>query len=259
MIEFSGKIAIVTGAGKGIGYELCRQLALHGVSLILNDQDVNLVDSACRKMNEEYCKEGARCVGVSGDAGDLEVIDEMVDCAIAEFGRLDIAVANAGLSTLDDFLIFSPEKFEQLIHLNLQGSFFLCQKASGAMIENHLPGRILVMSSVTGHQAHEGLTAYGMTKAALRAFAKLAGVELAPYKITVNAISPGATITERTLEFPNYVEEWERITPTQKVTTVEDIAHAALFLLSDKSNQITGQTIIVDGGWTSTSPQPGSK
>lgn len=127
------------------------------------------------------------------------------------------------------------------------------------MIDHNLPGRILVMSSVTGHQAHQGLTAYGMTKAALKAFAKFAGVELAPYGITVNAISPGATITERTMEDPDYIEEWERITPTRKVTTVEDIAHSALFLLSEKSGQVTGQTIIVDGGWTSTSPQPGSK
>lgn len=258
MSDFSGKTAIVTGAGNGIGYELCRQLALRGVNLILNDLDVKLVKSSCRKINEEYCKEGSRCVGVAGDAGDLEVIGEMVERAMSEFGRLDIAVANAGRTTLDDFLKYTQEQFDQLIHLNLQGSFFLCQKAALTMIDNHLPGRILVMSSVTGHQAHEGLTAYGMTKAALRSFAKLAGVELAPYNITVNAISPGATMTERTLEIPNYVEEWERITPTRKVTTVTDIANAALFLLNEKSSQITGQTIIVDGGWTSTSPQPGS-
>lgn len=259
MGEFSGKTAIVTGAGQGIGYEICRQLAVQGVNLILNDQDMNLVESACRKMNEEFCTEGARCVGVSGDAGDLEVIGAMVDRVVAEFGRLDIVVANAGITTFGDFLMHAPEQFEQLIRLNLQGSFFLCQKAAGAMIDHGLPGRILVMSSVTGHQAHKGLTAYGMTKAALKAFAKFAGVELAPYGITVNAISPGATITERTMEDPHYEEEWERITPTRKVTKVEDIAHTALFLLSQKSRQITGQTIIVDGGWTATSPQQGSK
>src|SRR5690606_38185940 len=124
------------------------------------------------------------------------------------------------------------------------------------MIDHQAKGRILFMSSVTGHQAHQGLTAYGMTKTALQALAKFTAVELASYGITVNAISPGATITERTIQDPDYIAEWEKITPTSRVTKVDDIAHTALFLLSEKSSQITGQTIIVDGGWTSTSPQP---
>lgn len=256
MGNFKGKTAIITGAGQGIGKEIARQLAPRGVNLIINDLDPELVKATCTEINNDFHKEGIQCKGVSGDAGDIKTIDTMVQRAVTEFNRLDLVIANAGITTFGDFLKYSAADFQKLIHLNLQGSFFLCQKAAKEMINQKINGRIVVMSSVTGHQAHQGLTAYGMTKAALQAFAKFTAVELARYGITVNAISPGATITERTLEDPDYIAEWEQITPTGKVTHVSDIAHTALFLLNEKSGQITGQTIIVDGGWTSTSPQP---
>lgn len=256
MSEFKGKTAIITGAGQGIGKEIANQLALQGANLVLNDLDPDLLDATVEQMNQSQEPIHGKCIGISGDAGNLEIIAEMIDCAVSSFNRLDLVVANAGITTFGDFLKYQPRDFGKLIHLNLQGSFFLCQKSALSMIERAIQGRIVLMSSVTGHQAHQGLTAYGMTKTALQALAKFTAVELAPYGITVNAISPGATITERTLEDPNYIQEWERITPTGTVTRVQDIAHAALFLLSEKSGQITGQTIIVDGGWTSTSPQP---
>ena len=124
------------------------------------------------------------------------------------------------------------------------------------MIKQNDPGRILLMSSVTGHQYHPDLAAYGMSKAAIRMLAKSLGVELAPQGITVNAISPGATATERTLEDESYEATWARLNPTGRPATVADIAHAALFLLSPQAGQITGQTLVVDGGWTAVSPPP---
>ena len=141
-------------------------------------------------------------------------------------------------------------------------------------------GRILFMSSATGHQSHKGLATYGMTKAGLEMLARGLVLELAPHQITVNAIapgatlterttgdnsstvrqgavgSPGATLTERTTGDPSYAEIWQKITPTGRAATVHDIAHAALFLLSPLAGQITGQTLVVDGGWTAVSPQP---
>lgn len=256
MSEFKGKTAIVTGAGLGIGKEIATQLAAQGCHLIVNDLDPGLLEEMAAELDNANRQAGSRCIGIAGDAGDIAVIDQMIHCAVTEFQKIDMVVANAGITTFGDFLQYRPEDFEKLIHLNLQGSFFLCQKAAKSMIDRNVSGRILFMSSVTGHQAHQGLTAYGMTKSALQALAKFTAVELAAHEITVNAISPGATITERTIQDPDYIAEWERITPTAKVTRVEDIAHTALFLLSDKSGQITGQTIIVDGGWTSISPQP---
>ena len=253
MSEFKEKCAIITGAGQGIGKEIAEQLIHRGANLVLNDFNADLLEHTVQELKQSN---SGQCVGVAGDAGDLGVIEGLIQQSLTSFVRLDMVVANAGVTNFGNFLKYQSIEFDRLIHLNLQGSFFLCQKSAIAMIDRGIPGRILLMSSVTGHQAHQGLTAYGMTKAALRALAKLAGVELAPHGITINAISPGATITERTLQDPDYISEWESITPTGKVTRVEDIAHAALFLLSEKSGQVTGQTIIVDGGWTSTSPQP---
>ena len=143
------------------------------------------------------------------------------------------------------------------MEVNIQGSFFLANASAKQMLKQESAGRIIFMSSVTGHQAHPNLAAYGMTKAALEMLAKNLSIELAPHKITVNAVAPGATITERTLDLdPKYKQEWERITPTGVVCTTQDIANTTLFLLSDSSSQITGQTIVVDGGWTSVSPPP---
>ncbi len=117
-------------------------------------------------------------------------------------------------------------------------------------------GRILFMSSVVGHQAHKNLAAYAITKAGLEMLAKNLVIELSPYNITVNTIAPGATLTERTLHDAEYEKTWSRITPMGKPATVDDIANAALFMVSPASGQITGQSLVIDGGWTSVSPSP---
>jgi 3-oxoacyl-[acyl-carrier protein] reductase len=140
--------------------------------------------------------------------------------------------------------------------VNLAGSFFLAQAAARRMKAQQTGGRILFMSSVTGHQAHKNLTAYGMTKAALEMLAKTLVIELSEYKITVNALAPGATLTERTVHDASYESTWSRITPTGRPATTDDIAHAALFLVSPQAGHITGQSLIIDGGWTSVSPSP---
>lgn len=117
-------------------------------------------------------------------------------------------------------------------------------------------GSILLTSSVTGHQAHKNLAAYGMSKAALEMLAKNLVIEVSPYRINVNTVAPGATLTERTTDDPQYAETWSRITPMGRPATVADIAETALFLVSENAKHITGQTVIVDGGWTSVSPSP---
>ena len=142
------------------------------------------------------------------------------------------------------------------MQLNLGGSFFLAQSAAKQMKQQGTGGRILFMSSVVGHQAHKNLAAYAITKAGLEMLAKNLVVELSPYNITVNAIAPGATLTERTLHDLEYEKTWSRITPIGKPATVSDIANAALFMVSPASGQITGQSLIIDGGWTSVSPSP---
>jgi glucose 1-dehydrogenase len=174
---------------------------------------------------------------------------------VAKTGRLDIAIANAGITNYGEFLEFTPQAFDRLTGVNLRGSFFTAQTAAKIMIEKQISGRILLMSSVTGVQAFLNLAAYGMTKAAIRMLVRTTGLELGKYGITVNAIAPGATLTERTLQDdPNFEENWATVTPSGRASYVEDIVAAALFLTSQEAAQITGQTIVVDGGWTLRSP-----
>ena len=114
----------------------------------------------------------------------------------------------------------------------------------------------MAVSSVTGHQAHKQLAAYSMTKAALEMLAKSLVIELSPLQINVNAIAPGATLTERTLSDASYEQIWSQLTPLGRPASTNNIADAALFLVSDKARHITGQSLVVDGGWTSISPSP---
>lgn len=250
--DFKGEVAIITGAGQGIGFQIAKELALSGASVLLNDLDRDLVDLAAKKLSDA----GGDVIAHSGDASSPEFIREMVEKAVSTFGKLTLAIANAGITLFGDFLDYPPASFFKVLELNLGGSFFLAQAAAAQMIKQKSGGSILFTSSVTGHQAHRKLAAYGMTKAALEMLAKNLVIELSPSSITVNCIAPGATLTERTRQEADYESTWQRLTPTGRPATVEDISNAALFLLAPASRQITGQTIIIDGGWTSVSPSP---
>ncbi len=251
-MKFSNQSVILTGAGQGIGFEIARQLALQGASVLLNDIDEKLTLSAVKKIRDE----GGNCIGLTGDAGDHGIINNMVNHAIDQFGKLNIAIANAGITLYADFFDYTPGAFNKVMQLNLAGSFFLAQAAAKQMKQQANGGSILFMSSVVGHQAHKNLAAYAITKAGLEMLAKNLVIELSPYNINVNAIAPGATLTERTLDDKDYEKTWSRITPLGKPATTIDIANAALFLVSPASRHITGQSLIIDGGWTSVSPSP---
>ena len=250
--EFKEQVAIVTGAGKGIGFEICRQLALNGATVVLNDIDEQL----CNDAAETIKNENGNCFAYAGNAGDVNFIRTMVNETAARFGKLNIAIANAGITLFGDFFEYAPEAFNNVMQVNLGGSFFLAQAAALQMKKQQTGGSILFMSSVTGHQAHKDLAAYAMTKAGIEMLAKNLVVELSPYHITVNAIAPGATLTERTLDDPEYESTWKKLTPMGRPATATDIANAALFMVSEKAKHITGQSLIIDGGWTAVSPSP---
>src|SRR3954468_12044812 len=250
-MDMNGKVAIVTGAGQGIGLAICKKLVAAGASVILNDVDEDLA----KKAADEVALAGT-CIAVPGDSSNIDIIQQLVNIAVEQFGKLDIIVANAGITLFGDFLTYTPEAFFRVMQVNLGGTFFLAQEAARQMKQQANGGTMLFMSSVTGHQAHQNLGAYGMSKAAIEMLAKNLVIELSQYGINVNAVAPGATLTERTLEDADYEKTWSRITPMGRPARVDDIANAALFLVSDEAKHITGQTLIIDGGWTSISPSP---
>jgi len=250
--NFHGKVAFITGAGQGIGLQIAKQLVHEGAVVYLNDRDELLAQRAAENLQAD----GGRCIPLPGDVSEVERIFSFIQQIKKEQGRLDIAIANAGITLFGDFLSYSEADFNQVLAVNLRGTFFLAQQATLVMKEQQTGGTLLFLSSVTAHQAHKNLGAYGMTKAAIELLARNLVAEISGFNINVNCLAPGATLTERTLQDEDYLATWSRITPMGKPATVEDIAYAALFLVSDKAKHLTGQTLVVDGGWTVVSPSP---
>jgi 3-oxoacyl-[acyl-carrier protein] reductase len=250
---FAGRVAVVTGAGEGIGREIARRLAAAGAAVVLNDVDSARAHEAATALGGE----GGRCRALPGDAGDPALAMAMVAEAVSAFSRLDLVVANAGFSLFSEFFSTTPAEFQRVTDLNLRGSYFLAQAAARQMREQGEGGRILLLSSVCGHLAIRSLAAYSMSKAGLEMLAKALVPELSPFRITINALAPGATVTPRNLEMdPRYEQTWSPKIPLGRTATVSDVASAALFLLSPEAGHITGQALVVDGGWTAVGDVP---
>jgi 3-oxoacyl-[acyl-carrier protein] reductase len=250
---FKNQVAIVSGAGVGIGFQIVKNMVSQGANVVLNDIDETLATAATAIVNKDGI---GKCVAFGGDISELNTIKNIVNFTLNEFGQIDILIANAGITTFGDFWEYTPASMNSILKTNLFGTFFLTQEVTKQMVKQGTGGSVLLTSSVTAHAAHKNLAAYGMTKAAIDQLAKNLIVDLAPQGININTIVPGATLTERTLEDAEYIETWSRITPTGRPATVSDIANAALFLVSPMSRQITGQNLVIDGGWTSVGVSP---
>jgi 3-oxoacyl-[acyl-carrier protein] reductase len=252
--NFKREVAIITGAGQGIGFAIAKALIVAHAQVILNDVDANLAEQAASKLNG---LNAGKCQPHVGDVSQTKVIEEMVELAVTKFGSLDIVVANAGITIFKPFLEFGAIDFQRIMAVNLQGSFFLVQTAAKVMQTQASGGRVLLLSSIVGQRAFPHSTAYAMSKAALSMMARNLVLELSPHNIRINAIAPGATLTERTKTTnPDYESTWQQHNPDGQVAHPSDIAEAALFLLSPLARHINGQTLTVDGGWTGVGNHP---
>ncbi len=249
------KVAIVTGAGSGIGKAICRTFAEAGAKVVLNDMNPELAQESALDINNGLT---GIVHPIATDVADIEATRTMIKQVIEMFGRLDILVGNAGLTNFGAFLDYSEVAFDRVIGVNLRGNYFLAQAAAREMIRlKTREGRIILTSSVTGHRAFLNLSAYGISKAALVHLSRVLALELGKFGITTNTISPGAILTSRTLkDDPEFEQRWASVSSNGSCGTVEDIANTALFLASSEARHINGQTIQVDGGWTIMSPVP---
>ncbi len=252
-MKSQNKVVLITGAGQGIGLEIALILAEKGHHIILNDIEKGLTGEA---VDHVIKVAKGKVLGISGDSGDTVFIQEMVSLAEQEFGGLDIAIANAGITLYGNFWEYAYNDFLEVMRVNAGGTFFLAQAAANLIKKQKTGGSLLFTSSVTAHQAHKNLAAYAMSKAAIEMLAKNLVIELSEYHINVNSIAPGATLTLRTATDPEYEKTWSKITPMGRPASVKDIAQAAAFLVSDEARHITGQNLVIDGGWTAISPSP---
>jgi 3-oxoacyl-[acyl-carrier protein] reductase len=248
------KVAIVTGASREIGAAMAEALAAAGVAvLVVHYAEPDRAAAVVARI----AAGGGRALAHDADLSSVAANQQMVARAVEAFGRLDILAANAGITAASPFLETDEATWDRLFDLNLKGSFFGAQAAARQMIAQGGGGRIVFSSSVTGVQAVPNLATYGITKAGLRHMARTLAPELGPYGITVNAIAIGATVNERNLnDDPAYAEHWAGVIPTGRALQPADLANTLMFLTSPAAAMLTGQTLVVDGGWTALSPVP---
>jgi NAD(P)-dependent dehydrogenase (short-subunit alcohol dehydrogenase family) len=248
------RVAIVTGASRELGAGMAVALARTGAAVVVaHNGEQELADAVAAGIRSE----GGVAHPFEADLSLVEANQALVDFAVAEVGRLDVFVANAGLTRWSRFLEMDEATWDEVVDLNLKGSYFGAQAAARRMVAQGDGGRIVFSSSVTGIIAAANLSAYSVTKAGLAHMARVLALELGPYGITVNALAIGATLNERNLrDDPRYAEHWAGVIPTGRVGEPGDVAAALLYLASPEAAMVTGHTLVVDGGWSAVGDVP---
>jgi NAD(P)-dependent dehydrogenase (short-subunit alcohol dehydrogenase family) len=243
--EFHGKVALVTGASKGVGKGVALQLARHGASVAVN---YNSDRAGAETTAAEIHDLGVAAIVVQGNVGVAADVEAMFATVLREFGRLDILVNNAGVQTWKALLELSEAEWDHVLDTNLKGCFLCTQQAARIMKDNG-GGRIINIGSGCNKVAFPRLVNYTASKGGIEQFTKVSAVELGKYGIRVNCVAPGAVEIERTKEEAgDYAGTWAAATPLGRVGTPTDIGRAVAFFCGELSDFVTGQTLYVDGG-----------
>ncbi len=238
------RVAIVTGASRGIGKSISLALAACGAKIVAVDIDL----AATEAMVAELKAQGTEAIAVQGNVTLTADAEKMVQAAVEAFGRVDILVNNAGITRDALLLRMKDEDWDAVLSVNLKGAF-LCSRAAAKVMSKQRYGRIINIASVVGQMGNAGQANYCASKAGLMGLTRSNARELARRNVTVNAVAPGFIATDMTEALPEKTrEELAAQIPLERLGSADDIAHAVVFLAQEKSGYITGQVLAVNGG-----------
>lgn len=244
-MDFKNKIAIVTGAGQGIGYGIATVLAKEGCNVVVSD----INQENCDKVSNELKNMGVEALAVKCDVSKKEEVDNLIAKTTEKFGKLDILVNNAGIFPFVPFLEMKEEDWDKVLNVNLK-SVFLCSQAAAKVMEKG--AKIINISSIAAFIGFPSLSHYCASKGGVNSITRALALELSSKKINVNAVAPGSIDTPGASKASSKEVKKQTLAaiPLGRMGTSEDIANTVIFLASVKADYITGQTVIVDGGWT---------
>lgn len=246
LFDVSGKTVIVTGAGSGLGAGYARAFGRAGAVTVCAGRSMDTLERTAAAIREA----GGQALVLTADVTDTDSIHSFMEQVLQRTGRVDVLVNNVGFEHVEDFLSVTPEHFDSIMNVNLKGAYFMAQAAARTMQDSG--GKIINIGSLGSYIGLAGSSVYCSSKGAVIQMTRTLAIELAKYHIQVNAIAPGYFVTPMTQPFYDDAEHraWiESRIPAGRWGTVEDLAGPVLFLASSASDYVTGQVIIVDGGW----------
>jgi 3-oxoacyl-[acyl-carrier protein] reductase len=244
-IDLSGKVALVTGAGRGIGRAIALQLGAAGAKVAVN---YNASEAAAEEVVGAIASDGGEARAVKANVSSADEVDGMINALVKDWGRVDILVNNAGITKDNLLMRMSNDEWDAVIDTNLRSVYYCTRAVVRPMMRNRW-GRIISMSSIVGVTGNVGQANYAAAKAGIIAFTKSVAQEFASRGITANAVAPGFIQTDITAGLPDELkEQMLKAIPAGRVGEPEDIANVALFLASDLSAYVTGQVLHVNGG-----------